>query len=70
MRVLKQPAAGDELALNWVEFKPNSAINLSRHQKRRLKRLSRLVKANPQLKFEIQVMLMVMSRIQFSPILI
>ncbi|MBA4057765.1 MAG: hypothetical protein C0490_23825, partial [Marivirga sp.] len=53
---LKQPAEGDELALNWVVFKPNSAI-LESSSETELKRLSRIVKANPQLKFEIQVML-------------
>lgn len=54
--VLKQPDVGDELSLDRVEFKPNTAI-LESYSETELKRLSRIVKANPQLKFEIQVML-------------
>lgn len=54
--VLKQPAAGDELPLDFVAFQPNSAV-LESSSETELKRLLRVVKANPQLKFEIQVML-------------
>lgn len=53
---LKQLVEGDELPLNWVAFKPNSAI-LESSSEAELKRLSRIVKANPQLNFEIQVTL-------------
>lgn len=53
---LKQPIEGDEFPLNWIAFKPNSAI-LESSSEAELKRLSRMAKANPQLKFEIQVML-------------
>ena len=54
--ILKQPAAGDELVLDAVTFKPNSS-ELEASSQTALKKLTRLVKANPSLKFEIQVML-------------
>ncbi len=53
---LKQPSAGDELPLDFVLFKPNSA-ELDPTSEADLKRFLRVAKANPQLKFEIQVML-------------
>jgi len=53
---LKQPVAGDELALDFVLFKPYSAV-LESSSETQLKRLVRMVKANPQFKFEIQAML-------------
>lgn len=52
---LKQLQAGDEIQLN-VSFKPNSAV-LDASSDDELKRLSRIAKANPALKFEIQVLL-------------
>ncbi len=54
--VLKEPVAGDELLLDVVAFKPNSFI-LETSSEVELKRLSRVMKANAHLKFEIQVML-------------
>ena len=54
--VLKQPSPGDELSLDFVTFKPNSA-ELDPASEIELKRFLRVAKANPQLKFEIQVML-------------
>jgi hypothetical protein len=54
--VLKKPVAGDELLLDMVTFKPNSST-LESSSETELKRLARLVKANPAFKFEIQVML-------------
>lgn len=54
--VLKKPVPGDELILDLVTFKPNSAT-LDASSQDELKRLVRLAKANPELKFEIQVML-------------
>jgi hypothetical protein len=53
---LKQPSPGDELPLDFVSFKPNSA-ELDPISETDLKRFLRVAKANPQLKFEIQVML-------------
>jgi hypothetical protein len=52
---LKQPQSGDELLLN-VSFKPNSSV-LETSSESDLKRLARLAKANPTLKFEIQVLM-------------
>ena len=55
---IKPPAAGDEFSLDWIKFKPYSdqidatAINVAQ-----MKRFTRMVKGNPNLKFEIQVML-------------
>lgn len=54
--VLKQPEAGDELNLNLVAFKPFTATLLPSSDKE-LKRLSRLIKSNPEYHFEIQVLL-------------
>jgi hypothetical protein len=54
--VLKQPIAGDELALDYVTFKPNSS-ELELSSETDLKRLLRVIKANPNLNFEVQVML-------------
>ncbi|MBL0741695.1 PD40 domain-containing protein [Chryseolinea lacunae] len=54
--VLKQPVAGDEFALDFVAFKPNSST-LDPTSQTELKKLVRMAKANPQVKFEIQVML-------------
>jgi hypothetical protein len=54
--VLKKPVPGDELSLDLVSFKPNTAI-LEAAAETELKRLARVIKANPDLKFEIQVML-------------
>lgn len=53
---LKNPTPGDELNLDMVEFKPNSA-ELESFSTEDLKRLVRLIKANPSMKFEIQVLL-------------
>ena len=53
---LKQPSPGDELSLDFVSFKPNSA-ELDPTSETDLKRFLRVAKANPQLRFEIQVML-------------
>jgi hypothetical protein len=52
---LKQLHAGDEVPLN-VAFKPNTAI-VDPAAESELKRLVRVAKANPSLKFEIQVLL-------------
>lgn len=54
--ILKQPVPGDELPLDFVWFKPNTA-DLDPASETDLKRFLRVAKANPQLKFEIQVML-------------
>lgn len=54
--VLKQPATGDELSLNGVQFKAATA-ELEPASESEMKKLVRLIKANPQLTFEIQVML-------------
>jgi len=53
---LKQPEPGDEFSLDLVSFLPSSA-ELTPSSETELKRLTRLAKANPLLKFEIQVML-------------
>jgi hypothetical protein len=54
--ILKPVAAGDELSLSAVKFAPN-ASHIDPVSYEDLKRLARVIKANPQLKFEIQVML-------------
>ena len=54
--VLKQPVPGDELSLEGVQFKPFTS-QLEPTSETEMKRLVRLIKANPQLNFEIQVML-------------
>lgn len=54
--ILKQPVPGDELALDYVTFKPGTS-ELELSSETDLKRFLRVVKSNPQLKFEIQVML-------------
>jgi hypothetical protein len=54
--VLKQPLPGDELSLDAIQFKPSSSL-LEQSSEGEIKRLVRLIKANPQLNFEIQVML-------------
>lgn len=54
--ILSQPKVGEELSLDLVTFKPNSAI-LEASSETELKRLIRVIKANPQLKFEIEVKL-------------
>ncbi len=54
--ILKQPAAGDELSLDLISFIPYSAT-LAPESASELKRLARVVKANPQLNFQIQVVL-------------
>ncbi len=53
---LKKPLPGDELPLDLVQFEQNSS-KLSASSEADLKRLVRLAKANPALKFEIQVLL-------------
>ncbi len=53
--VLKVPEPGDDLLLDGVGFAPNSA-HISAESTDYLKRLTRLVKANPNLGFEIQVL--------------
>ncbi len=54
--VLKAAAAGDEFPLDLVQFRPATA-QLESSSETELKRLARLIRANPQLRFEIQVML-------------
>jgi hypothetical protein len=54
--ILKQPSPGDEFPLEYVSFKPNSA-ELDPSSDVDLKRFLRMAKSNPQLKFEIQVLL-------------
>jgi hypothetical protein len=54
--VLSQPKAGDELSINFVQFKPSSSI-MEPSSESELKKLARVIKANPQLKFEIDVTL-------------
>jgi hypothetical protein len=55
--VLKALAPGDELVLERVKFQPNSSeVDIS-ESATELRRLLRAVKANPNLKFEIQVLL-------------
>lgn len=54
--VLSQPNAGDEIPLDFVAFKPSSSV-LESSSESELKRLARIIKANPQLKFEIDVKL-------------
>ena len=54
--VLKQPVPGDVLTLDAVQFKPGSA-ELEPSSESELKKLVRLIKANPQINFEIQVLL-------------
>ena len=53
---LKPAAIGDELSLDLLKFKPYSS-DLADKSDTELKRLARVIKANPSLKFEIQVML-------------
>jgi hypothetical protein len=53
---LKQPAAGDEFLLDAVRFKPSTS-ELETSSETALKKFVRLVKANPHLEFEIQVLL-------------
>lgn len=53
---LKQPVPGDEMLLDLIQFKPSTS-ELEVTSENELKRLIRLIKANPQLNFEIQVML-------------
>lgn len=53
--IMRKPAAGDELTLDLVRFKPASA-ELDPISFDELKRLARLANANPGLKFEIQVL--------------
>jgi hypothetical protein len=52
--VLRAPAAGDELPLNLVQFKPGTT-QLDPVSQSEIKRLVRIAKANPTLLFEIQV---------------
>lgn len=54
--ILHQPKVGDELPLDLVVFKPNSSI-LESSSETELKRLVRVIKANPQLRFDIEVKL-------------
>lgn len=54
--VLKQPVPGDELTLDGIQFKTASA-ELEPSSESELKKLVRLMKANPQINFEIQVLL-------------
>lgn len=53
---LKPITSGDEISLDQVSFKPNSAM-LTQSSNEELKRVARLIKGNPNLKFELQVML-------------
>jgi len=54
--VLKKLVLGDELPLDLVQFK-STTTQLESFSNAELKRLVRVIKANPQLSFEIQVML-------------
>jgi len=54
--VLKPIAAGDELALDGVRFKPMSS-DLDAASLSDLQKLARVIKSSPQFKFEIQVMM-------------
>ncbi|MBT1685212.1 hypothetical protein [Dawidia soli] len=54
--VLKQPAIGDEIVLDAVQFKATSST-LQPSSDNALKQLARFIKANPGFKFEIQVLL-------------
>ncbi|HEY3402035.1 MAG TPA: hypothetical protein VGK59_01545 [Ohtaekwangia sp.] len=54
--ILKPVAIGDELSLDLLKFKPYSN-DLDEKSDTEIKRLARVIKANPTLKFEIQVML-------------
>jgi hypothetical protein len=54
--ILKPVAVGDEFPLDAVKFLPNSS-NIDPASFEDLKRLARVIKANPQFKFEIQVLL-------------
>jgi hypothetical protein len=54
--VLKQPDPGDEFMLEGVKFKPSTS-ELEASSEASLKKFVRLMKANPQLNFEIQVLL-------------
>jgi hypothetical protein len=54
--ILKPPVAGDEFSLDGIQFKPFTS-QLEPTSENEIKRLVRLMKANPHLNFEIQVML-------------
>jgi hypothetical protein len=55
---LKSFAPGDELSLDMVKFKPfSSDLDLNSSSTSELKRLLRAIKDNPEMKFEIQVLL-------------
>jgi hypothetical protein len=54
--VLKRPEQGDEIALDLVTFEPHSA-ELTHLAMEELKRLARMVAANPGTKLEIQVLM-------------
>jgi hypothetical protein len=53
---LKKPVAGDEIPLDLITFHPNTA-ELSGLSSQELKRLARLIKANPGQTYELQVTL-------------
>lgn len=53
---LKQPAPGDELLLDKIEFKPSSSILDLKGGSNEWKRLVRVINGNPHLKFDIQVL--------------
>jgi hypothetical protein len=55
--VLKPMGKGDELSLELVKFKPYSSDLDMTSSSAELKRLARAINANPQLKFQIQVLL-------------
>lgn len=54
--VLKEPAPGDELLMDGIQFKQLTA-ELEPSSDSEIKKLGRLMKANPSLSFEIQVLL-------------
>ena len=54
--VLKQPSPGDEILLNGIQFQPFTA-QLDASSDREVKKLVRMMKANPEMIFEIQVLL-------------
>ncbi len=53
--VLKPVQAGDEIALDGIQFLPNSAVLDDANFE--IRRLSRLIKASPELRFELHVLL-------------
>ncbi len=53
--VLKEPSPGEEIILNGIQFQPSTA-QLDPSSDREIKKFVRMMKANPGLSFEIQVL--------------